>query len=182
MVNVDMGSILKKAGALVKSKEFKQEQEAYIQDILSGNVTVNVGGGSIHSAAEAAQKFIEVLRNHINTSGLSSNAAGALQDISFGSPSYSGNRCTIEVFFSGDMHRDSLAPASYPGGISSLDELLDQGVGHRMRPVRGVWHGKTITSRTVIPGAHFIDAAISDFMSSYASEYNVTGIDVEYGY
>lgn len=180
MLQVDMGSILRKAEKTVKSKAFKQEQQAYIQDVLAGNVTVNVGNGSIHSATEAAEKFIEVLRNHINTSGLSSNAAAALQDLAFGEPVCSGTKCTIKVFFDGDMHRDSLAPSSYPEGIDRLDELLDQGVGHKMRPVRGEWHGNTVMSRTTIPGAYFIDAAIRDFMVSYGAEYNVTNIDVDY--
>ena len=49
-----------------------------------------------------------------------------------------------------------------------------------MRPVRGEWHGNTIMSRTTIPGAYFIDAAIRDFMVSYGAEYNVTNIDVDY--
>ncbi len=180
MLKVDMGSILKKADKTVKSKAFRQEQQAYIQDILIGKVTVNVSNGSIHSATEAAEKFIEVLKTHINTSGLSSNAAAALQDLAFGNPVCVKNKCTIKVFFDGDMHRDSLAPSSYPKGIERLDELLDQGVGHKMRPVRGEWHGNTIMSRTTIPGAYFIDSAIRDFMVSYGDEYNVTDIDVDY--
>lgn len=180
MLQVDMGSILRKAEKTVKSKAFKQEQQAYIQDILAGNVTVNVSNGSIHSATEAAEKFIEVLRNHINTSGLSSNAARALQGISYGGPVCNGSKCTIKVFFDGNMHRDSLYPAGYPGGIDHLDELLDQGVGHTMKPVYGEWHGELIRSRTTIPGAHFIDSAIHDFMTSYGTEYNVVNIDVEF--
>lgn len=175
-----MGSILKEAEKTVKSREFKKEQEAYIQDVLSEKVTVKVANGSIHSAVETAEKFIEVLRNHINTSGLSGNAADALQDLAFGNPVCSGSKCTIQVFFDGDMHRDSLDPSRYPGGIDRLDELLDQGVGHKMRPVHGEWHGNTIWSRTTIPGAHFIDAAVRDFMVSYGDEYNVVDIDVKY--
>lgn len=166
MLTVDMASIMKKAERTVESKAFRKEQEAYIQEILSGSITVDVANGSIHSATEAAEKFIEVLINHINTSGLSSNAAGSLQDISCGSPICKGSKCTIRVFFSGNMHRDSLCPAKY-GGIDRLDELLDQGVGHTMRVVRGEWNGEMIWSRTTIPGAHFIGAAIHDFMVSY---------------
>ena len=180
MRQVGMGSILRKAEKTVKSKAFKQEQQAYVQDVLSGNVTVNVGNGSIHSATETAEKFIEVLRNHINTSGLSSNAAGALQDISYGDPVCNGSMCTIKVLFDGDTHRDSLYPAGYPGGINHLEELLDQGVGHTMKPVYGEWHGEMIRSRTTIPGAHFIDAAIHDFMMRDGTEYNVVGINVEF--
>lgn len=179
MLTIDMASIRKKADGIVKSKEFKREEQQYIQEALTGNIIVNIGNGSIHSAAEAAEKFIDVMRNHINTSGLSSNAAAAINDLSYGTPVCEGNRCTIKVFFE-DTHRDSLAPASYPGGIDNLEELFDQGVGHKMRPVRGEWHGNTVWSRTTIPGTHFIDAAIRDFMTSYGTEYNVVDINVDY--
>ena len=47
-----------------------------------------------------------------------------------------------------------------------------------MRPVHGMWHGHETWSRTVIPGAHFVDNAVSSFMGNYASEYNVIDISV----
>lgn len=175
-----MGSIKRQAGQVVKSKAFKAEQQACVQEILTGNITVNLGGAKIHSAAEAADKFIEVLRNHINTSGLSSNAAGAINDLSHGDPVCVGDKCQIKVQFDGNMHRDSLDPLSYPGGIDNLEELLDQGISHTMKQVHGMWHGVPYFSRTTIPGAYFIDAAIRDFMFSYGTEYNVIGIDVDY--
>lgn len=91
-----------------------------------------------------------------------------------------GDKCTIKVSFAGNMHRESLAPSIYPGGIDHLEELLDQGVSHTMRPVYGEWNGRTIRSKTTINGAYFIDAAKRDFMASYGSEYNVVDINVEY--
>ena len=42
----------------------------------------------------------------------------------------------------------------------------------------GIWHGQETWSRTVIPGAHFVDDAVSSFMGNYASEYNVIDISI----
>ena len=107
-------------------------------------------------------------------------AVGAISDFTIGSPACSGSKCTIKVSFAGNMHRQSLAPSVYPGGIDNLEELLDQGVGHTMRPVYGEWNGQKIRSRTTINGAYFIDAAMRDFLAGYGKEYNVTDINVEY--
>ena len=179
-VIVDTKSILGLAKKVVNSREFKKKQEEYVRDILLGKVSVSVRNGSVHTAEEAAEKFIEVLKNSISTSGLSANAAAAISDLTFGSPVCVGNKCTIKVSFSGDLHRESLVPNKYPGGIDHLEELLDKGVDHRMRPVHGEWHGQMVWSRTTISGAHFIDAAKRDFMASYGNEYNVTDIIIEY--
>ena len=87
------------------------------------------------------------------------------------------NVYTIEIFFTGNLSRPSLVPGKY-GGISNLAALLNNGVDHEMNRVHGIWHGQETWSRTVIPGAHFVDDAVSSFMGSYASEYNVIDISV----
>lgn len=175
-----MASIRKQADKIVNGAAFKKEKQEFIQSALIGNVTVDIGDSPIHSAAEAADKFIDVLRGHIKTSGLSANVAAAISDLSHGAPVHVGDRCTIKVTFDGNLHRESLDSSRYPGGIDHLEELFDKGVDHKMRSIRGEWHGNTVWSRTTIPGAHFIDAAIRDFMVSYGAEYNVVNIDVEY--
>lgn len=179
-VLIDMKSIQDAAKKVVNSREFKREQQECIQKALLGHISLEVAKGSLHTASEAAEKFIDVLKNHISTSGLSSNAAGAISDFSYGTPVCAGDKCTIKVSFAGNMHRESLAPSIYPGGIDHLEELLDQGVSHTMRPVYGEWKGQKIRSKTTINGAYFIDAAKRDFMASYGSEYNVIDINVEY--
>lgn len=179
-VIVDMKSIQNAASKVANSRAFKKEQQECIQGALLGRVRLDIEGGTIHTAEEAAEKFVDVLKNHISTSGLSSNAAGAISDFTIGSPACSGSKCTIKVSFAGKMHRQSLAPSVYPGGIDNLEELLDQGVGHTMRPVYGEWNGQKIRSRTTINGAYFIDAAMRDFLAGYGKEYNVTDINVEY--
>lgn len=181
-VLVDMGSILAAADATVNSGEFQKEQDAYIQAALEGHATLVLAGGTVHSAAEAADKFISVLQDHIGSCGLSAGAAAAISGLAHGEPVCSGGRATVNVFFTGDMHRESLASGKYPGGISNLEELLNNGVDHVMRPVHGQWHGQSIWSRTSIPGAHFIESAKQDFMASFGSEYHVVDINIEYAH
>lgn len=180
-VSVDMGSILDAAGKVINSTAFKGELDACVNEALLGNVTLNIKGGTIHTAAEAAEKFVEVLTGHIGSSGLSSSAVGAISNFSIGAPSCSGGKCTITVSFAGNMYRPSLAPSVY-GGIDDLAELLDLGVDHTMRPVYGMWNGQWTRSRTTISGAHFIDAATADFLANYGREYNVVDISVAYGH
>ena len=85
-VIVDMGSIQRAANKLVNSSAFKKEQQACIQEALLGRISFSVKDGTIHTAAEAAEKFVDVLKNHISTSGLSAGAAGAISDFSIGAP------------------------------------------------------------------------------------------------
>ena len=106
-------------------------------------------------------------------------AIEAISDISHGSAHMIGdNIYLIDVFFVGDMSRPSLDESKY-GSINDIVALFNNGVDHTMRPVHGLWHGKETWSRTVTPGTHFIEQAVSDFMGNYASEYNVINISVE---
>ena len=171
---------MREAKGIVNSADFKKEQQKYVQNALLGNVTISIDGKPIHTAEEAAQKFIDVLKDSINTSGLSSNAATAISNFKYDAPVCIGDKCTIKITFDGDMHRESLDPGSYPAGIDHLEELLDKGVDHRMAPVYGEWHGSGTWSKTTIVGAHFMDAAKRNFMASYGKEYNVSDITIEY--
>lgn len=150
-----------------------------VQKALLGNIRLQ-SGGSVHTPEEAASKFIEVLRHSIESSGLSEGAISAVSDIEHGSAHRigDGNTYIIGVYFVGDLSRPSLDEAKY-GGINDIVDLFNYGVDHKMRPVQGLWHGEEIWSRTVIPGTHFIEQAITDFMGNYASEYNVTDISIE---
>ena len=59
-----------------------------------------------------------------------------------------------------------------------LVELYNDGVDHVMRQI---WEtdatGRKTTSRTVIPGSHYMEQAIINFMGNYAYEYNVISVE-----
>lgn len=178
MASINMESILAKAKAHMGSNAGQSKVDNVVSKVMLGNIRMQ-SGGTAHTPEEAASKFIEVLRNSINSAGLSEGAIGAVSNIEHGSAHSIGhNTYIISVYFVGDMTRPSLDEAKY-GGINDIVALFNNGVDHTMRPVHGLWHGKETWSRTVIPGTHFIEQAVSDFMGNYASEYNVINISVE---
>lgn len=178
MASINMDSILAKAKAHMGSSTGQNKIDNVISKVMLGNIRLQ-SGGTAHTPEEAASKFIEVLRSSINSAGLSEGAIGAVSNIEHGSAHSIGhNTYIIGVYFVGDMTRPSLDEAKY-GGINDIVALFNNGVDHTMRPVHGLWHGKETWSRTVIPGTHFIEQAVTDFMGNYASEYNVTSISVE---
>lgn len=168
---------MSKAKACMNSPKKKQEVRKIIDGVISGRIVIENMSGT-RTPARAAEKFIEVLKDTINSSGLSAGAASAISELSHGDPVETGEfTYKIKVYFSGDLHRPSLDPGTY-GGIDDLAELFDVGVDHHMQPVHGQWHGHETWSRTVILGAHFIEQAVSTFMGSYAAEYHVKNITI----
>lgn len=178
MASINMDSILAKAKAHMGGSDGQNKVNNVVSKVMLGNILLQ-SGRTAHTPEEAASKFIEVLRSSINSAGLSEGAIGAVSNIEHGSAHSIGhNTYIISVYFVGDMTRPSLDEATY-GGINDIVALFNNGVSHKMRPIQGLWHGEEIWSRTVIPGTHFIEQAVTDFMSNYASEYNVTSISVE---
>lgn len=177
MSAINMDSILAKAQACMNTSKKQAEVNELIDKVLLGQIKLETSGNN-HSVTEAAQKFIDVLRNEIDSSGLSSGAIQAICNTDYTKPAKFGNNYLIRVYFTGDLTRPSLQEAKY-GNINDIAELFNYGVNHKMNPVQGEWHGKNIWSKTVIPGAHFMESAINTFMANYSSEYNVTNISIE---
>ena len=184
-----MDSILSKAKAYMNSAQFQQKVEKKVDDVmLCGGAIYNTSGKvvTIGGASMAAAKFIEVLQNEINSLGtggsfsngnLGGTAVSALIHLEHGSPHKIGkNKYQIEVWFAGDLHRDSLAPDKYDG-VENIAALLNNGYSTG-NAVYGTWHGDKIASLTQRDGAHFIDSAIHNYMTNYASEYGVVNIEV----
>lgn len=177
MSYIDIDSVLSKVKKYIGSSEGIKRSNDVVKRVMLGQIKLS-SGQSIHTPEEAADKFISVLRQAIISSGLSANAITAVSDIDHTNAySFGNNKYAIFVYFSGDMYRPSLNEAKY-GGVDDIVMLLNDGVDHRMRPVKGTWHEQEIWSRTVIPGAHFIEQAVSDFMGNYATEYNVSNISI----
>lgn len=169
---LNMDSILAKAkAAIAPGGKAHERYEATVRKIMLGSIKLK-SGASVHTPEEAAAKFIEVLKNSINSSGLSANAQAAISSLAATAPQALGdNTYRIGVYFNGNLSRPSLDEARY-GGISDLAELFNNGMTARAS-VYGSWHGQNIWSRTVIPGAGFMEAAVADFLGNYAAEYNV---------
>lgn len=187
MASINMASILAKAKACMRSSEQQRKVELQVDKIIASGGHISGGGiQSIHTPEEAADKFIEVLINQIESCAGSDHASGALGgtaisalvNLSHSSPTKVGkNRYVIEVSFNDDLYRYSLVPSKYDG-INNIAALLNSGysAGHT---VHGMWHGNKISSLPMRDGAHFIDNAVNEFMSNYAGEYGVVDIVVD---
>ena len=193
MSTINMKSILDKAKACTASAKFQRQIEAKTDEIVLTGGGKGLAGKAITigGASMAAAKFIEVLQNEIRdleaSSGfaegkLGHTAVSALEKLEHGSPRKIGkNKYQIEVWFSGNLHRDSLAPDEYDG-IDNIAALLNKGYTAN-QPVYGVWMGHSgsfnIASLPQRSGAQFIQNAIRNYMANYATEYGVLDIKVD---
>lgn len=193
MSTINMKSILDKAKACTASAKFQKQLEAKTDEIvLTGGGKAIAGKAiTIGGASAAAGKFIEVLQNEIRdleaSSGfaegkLGHTAVSALEKLEHGSPRKIGkNKYQIEVWFSGNLHRDSLAIDEYDG-IDNIAALLNKGYTAN-QPVYGVWMGHSggfnIASLPQRSGAQFIQNAVRNYMANYASEYGVLDIKID---
>lgn len=194
MSSINMKSILDKAKACTATAKFqKRIEEKTDEVILTGGGVTSWNGKAITigGASAAAGKFIEVLQNEIRSLEASSGfaegklghtAVAALEKLEHGSPHKVGkNKYQIEVWFSDDLYRESLAPDEYDG-IDNIAALLNKGYTAN-QPVYGVWMGHSgnfnIASLPQRSGAQFIQSAIRNYMANYASEYGVLDIKVD---
>jgi hypothetical protein len=193
MSTINMKSILDKAKACTASAKFQKQIEAKTDEIVLTGGGKGLAGKAITigGASMAAAKFIEVLQNEIRdleaSSGfaegkLGHTAVSALEKLEHGSPRKIGkNKYQIEVWFSGNLHRDSLAPDEYDG-IDNIAALLNKGYTAN-QPVYGVWMGHSgsfnIASLPQRSGAQFIQNAVRNYMANYANEYGVLDIKID---
>lgn len=193
MSTINMKSILDKAKACTASAKFQRQIEAKTDEIVLTGGGKGLAGKAITigGASMAAAKFIEVLQNAIRdleaSSGfaegkLGHTAVSALEKLEHGSPRKIGkNKYQIEVWFSGNLHRDSLAPDEYDG-IDNIAALLNKGYTAN-QPVYGVWMGHSgsfnIASLPQRSGAQFIQNAVRNYMANYANEYGVLDIKID---
>ena len=176
-LRANMDSILAKAKQFMGSSEAKTRKDKIVSEVMTGKRKLE-NGGAVHTPEEAAAKFMDVLRQEIANSGVSDNVAAAISSLaSTGATECGDGTYTIGVYFASNLSRPSLVPERY-GGISDLATLYNEGAGP-MNQVWGYWHGNFVGSKTVIPGAGFMEAAVATFMGSYADEYNVTGITID---
>lgn len=196
MASINMQSILAKAQKCMSKSENQKKVNEIVDKVYLGELgrisfTMS-NGGTPHPPDEAAAKFIEVLRNEIDShasgggfsSGqLGATAVSALKNLDHGSPYKVGtNTYQIPVYFTSNLHRDSLDIDEFPEGVDNIAALLNSGytAGH---VVYGYWMGHNeyfkTASLTQRAGAHFIDNAVHDFMGNYASEYGIIDIQVD---
>lgn len=174
MASIDFGSLEKDIGALLNTSTVKKETQETIDSIMLGEFSFSSGGANqTRTPGEAADKFIEVLKDEIESANLSDNVRQTiLQGITHGAPYKIGeNEYSVHIYWEQDLSRQSLNPSGED--LRDLAELYNTGVDHTMRQIFGQWHGERVGSRTVIPDTHFMEIALANFMDAYGKEYGV---------
>ena len=186
MPSINLSSIQRKAEKCLEQPSYQKKKKQIVDNYMMGKASIYIRGGGVLPASLAASKFIDVLKNEVSSHGfvggsLGSTAVSALQQLKHGDVySIGGGIYTVDVWFYGDLSRDSLAPGKFDG-IDNIAALLNSGykAGHT---VYGIWKGHGDERRASLverDGVHFIEQAIRDFMSNYASEYGVFKIEVD---
>lgn len=174
MAGIEFGSLEKDIGAFLKIPPVKKEVQAEVDKVMLGGISFGAGTSDrTHTPEEAANKFIEVLKDEIQSASLTDNVKQAiLQGIVHDKPYQIGeNEYSVHVYWESDLSRLSLNPSGED--LRDLAELYNTGVDHTMRQIFGMWNGQKVGSRTVIPGTHFMEIALATFMDAYGAEYGV---------
>lgn len=201
MASINMQSIINKAKEFTESSAFQEQIETKIDEIVRRGGVSTGKRITISGINTAATKFIEVLQNEIqsyaiaegggglNGRGLGPTAISALTKLEHGAPVKVGkNRYEIEVRFTDDLGRDSLAPDYYNGEdrIKNIAALLNNGYS-AADTIYGIWAGSqhgyassfNIPSLREREGLHFVQNAVRDYMANYAPEYGIINIRID---
>jgi len=191
MAGINWDSIMKKANACMNTQQKKQEIQTKIEQHMLGKIKLGAsrGGKALHTPDEAADKFIEVLTQEINShaggdyakGGMSRRAIAGFPEIKHGEPYRKGGKYYIDVYFDGDLSRESLAPKRYEDGIENIIALLNSGYDAGS-VIYGTWEKydteERIASLISRGGAHFIENSKDKFMDNYSTEYGVEEIEI----
>lgn len=196
MSTINMDSILKKAKVAVESETFQKKIDNIIDGLMVGDKSFPTKYRATVSGANlAADKFIKVLQNEINSNamsegkgglshrGLGDTAVKALTKLTCGSPVKVGRGMyQIDIWFDGNLHRDSLAPDEYDG-VDNIAALLNKGYS-AANTIYGTWPGHGYADYYNIPslrereGLHFVENAVRTYMENYAKKYGVVDIKI----
>ncbi len=182
MPEINWDSILEKAQACIAKPENQKKIEKLKDDYVLNNKS---GGRSFHgqhTPVEAGEAFGRVLRATIQSSDLPPGVISLLEDYDVSKAYKIGDgKYMVFVSFDKDTLRGSMSTLKSYYDVD-IAELYNNGVDHIMPRI---WErtpdGRLISSLTNIPGSHFMEQAIIDFMGNYSSEYDVLEIVIESG-
>lgn len=190
MADINWSSIEKKLNAYIKSSEGQSKIRAKTDEYMIKGKSGGKTPPDNFNPEKAAKRFIEILRDCIDKAAslmygrnrLGPTAVDALKEIKAGAVvKEREGEYSIPISFSGERHRESLAPDEYPDGVEDIVVILNNGYpadGHRMGIVFGKWHGKEYKSLPNRQGTYFIQEAAERFMKEEAAKYGVKGIEI----
>lgn len=189
MAGINMDSIIAKAKEHMKTPKRQAEIRRKVDSAMIGSGGGGGGGGGGNhppSAREAGAQFAKVLEQAINSSGIPASVADAITHIVVDIPvNLGGGKYLVKIKFApfADGMRQSMSTKkSYPA--VNLVDLYNDGVDHFMQQIfeRDKNGALVAVSNIFIPGAHYMETAVANFMGSYASKYNVISLDINKGF
>lgn len=191
---MNLASLQQKLDAWEKSPEGQKR----IQDTIDryrkeGRKFTNAGSPLDGKARliEAADKMISCLRSAATDAGLPVSVRAHFDSLDYTNPVEVGDgKYMVSVYFSDDLHRDSLENDLGYEGIDNIIALFNNGA-HAENFVYGWWNNHSpsgeavsrsmpgdsyawVRSKKDREGLHFIQQAVNDFNGNYGSMYNVT--------
>lgn len=179
-MNINIASVMDKVSTYAKSPAGKARMKKCIKQYYDKGITETAAGDKLfdeQNVWEAASRFIEILKQTAQGCDLPESVMEHINGLHSGSITKTKGGYEVPLFFSGDMHRDSLQPDKYEG-VDNIITIFNNGY-HAGGYVYGVWKGHgpdRIRSKKDRDALRFIQQAIMDFNNNYGSKYNVTAV------
>lgn len=181
---INMGSIMRKLNAYVKSSDGQTATKEYIADCIAKGIRIKggvSGSGGVSSLVtvvdmeDAAKKLISSIQNQARSFGLDGSITALMDSLTYSSPEKQADGSyEVSIFFTGDKHRESLYPNGYPEGVDNIVALLNNGfrIGADKKQAFGMWHGQMTRGLRTREGLHFIQEAVFEFNNTYGDAYH----------
>ncbi len=166
MAEINMGEVMRQVGAYFQTEEGK----ALLKE--------RTKGAARETLREAAEKMIGILRATAASFDLPESVQQHFASLQVSAPREGPDGTySVEIYFSDDLHRDSLEPQNYDG-VNNVVALLNNGYDEHpaMAHVWGYWHGAHIHGLTERTGLQFMQQAVHEFNSLYGAKYGVTAV------
>ena len=178
-MHINMDSIMKKVNDWSKTDEGKRRMQKCIDDSLDrGSLTTPSGAEIIPRKwiVEMSQKFVDILCSIARSYDVPQSVLNHMEFVR-ADVSVVDRKAVVDVYFSGNQHRDSLMPETYDG-VDNVIAVLKNGYAEneKIAKVCGDWHGIRVHGLTERTGMHFIQQAVDSFNRIYGAEYNVTSV------
>lgn len=207
-MKINMGPIMSKVSVYAKSAEGKGRMKEYIGQCRSQGRSETFGGSTIITEDEmvvAAGHMVQLIQEAGRNASLPESVMNHLSNLEVSPPTHRPDgSVAVYIYFSGDLHRDSLEDDSdyYGGefggrtgeGVDNIVALFNNGANAK-NFVYGSWSGHNPTgyaldrsagdlkpgyawvrSRKDREALHFIQKAVDTFNDTWGTLYNTTAV------
>lgn len=172
---VNLDSIAAKCRAWSKTPAGQARIKSVISEYSAEGRQVTYGGGVVATLAEMckmADELVSGIKNAAASTGVSGSVMDAVSTLSYMVEDLGEGSYRFNLYFGGNLYRDSLAPEKY-GGVENIIALFNNGYVAGS-PVHGEWHGHYVSSKTIRPSLMFMQQAVDAFIGQYGGQYNMS--------